>query len=107
MLKIAEHYEVDLPKQRRKEAMLTTLRTLLARSLPALAVPICSKGDVMATEEAAAGHLLQARSSVPLSDFGELAFELKKLLKPTIDLEDAMQINIPTQFAQSVAREIK
>lgn len=80
MFKIAEYYEVDLPKQGRKEALQTMLRAHLVKLevLPALAVPVCSKGDVLDTEEAATGPLLQGRLNVPLSDLGEVTFEQKK-----------------------------
>ena len=75
LLKIAEHYEIELPKTLRKEEMHSTLKTQLGQIgvLPVFPPSVCSK-----EEEVSSRLRLKSSTSFFLSDFGELTFEQKK-----------------------------
>lgn len=63
LLRIAKYYEVSLPKQGRKEVIVTTCQLGQLEVLPALAI-FGLKGGVLATREAAAGPLKSCCCSI-------------------------------------------
>ncbi|KAL3051791.1 hypothetical protein OYC64_001926 [Pagothenia borchgrevinki] len=78
LLKIAEHFEVDVPKQGRKDNIVITLQAqlVLQEDLPAVAVDGCSEDEL--AEKAAINPGRQRSAGFSLSDFGEMTFEQRK-----------------------------
>ena len=63
LLKIAEHYEIELPKTVRKEVMHSTLKAQLGQVgvLPVFPPSVRSRDEVVAEEEVAARSRLKGK----------------------------------------------